>query len=542
MIRRPPRSTLFPYTTLFRSRGAAPDCRAVRCGGVVVVALTVEHHAEVVVRARIARLEADRLAQSRGGFRVAVPASERQAQPLTQVRVVRSETDRLAVRGDRLQEHPLALERETKTQVSLRSVGSEADRFRVRRRGLGKLALLEKRRREIELRRGALRRRLGGFAMKRLRLRRPPLAEEHHAEVRARHVIARPQAECFAKRGFGATRIALTHEREPQTHVRPRKVGPQAGRLPERRGSVRVLALLEERPAELGVDRGAARLEKDRLPEDRFGVRRAALAAEAEPKAEARPHVVRCQPERLAVRGLGVVVAALAGPASRALPEGVRVRRHLLRQNGDRLDLHHQVVAHKARDLDQRRGRPVRAEVLAARDVDLLAIPDVLQEHGDLAHVGERRARRGKALLEILVHLAGLRDGVVAAHRAPLGVRRDAARDEDESPRLDDVGEVADGLGHSWNPDLFATTQIAHLSLRAVGVDWRLGPEPAEGLWQIRAGNATTPRCDLPTCLGEGDPTWPLTGSPSGTSIAGAWTAEEVTGPTKVLASESTRT
>src|SRR5439155_487823 len=83
-------------------------------------------------------------------------------------------------------------------------------------------------------------------------------------------------------------------------------------------------------------------------------------------------------------------------------------------------------------------------------------------------------ARRGKALLEILVHLAGLRDGVVAAHRAPLGVRRDAARDEDESPRLDDVGEVADGLGHLWNPDLFATTQIAHLSLRAVGVDWRL--------------------------------------------------------------------
>src|SRR3712207_9537920 len=30
MIRRPPRSTLFPYTTLFRSRGAA-DGRARRC-------------------------------------------------------------------------------------------------------------------------------------------------------------------------------------------------------------------------------------------------------------------------------------------------------------------------------------------------------------------------------------------------------------------------------------------------------------------------------------------------------------------------------
>src|SRR3712207_8407903 len=27
MIRRPPRSTLFPYTTLFRSRGAAPGVR-----------------------------------------------------------------------------------------------------------------------------------------------------------------------------------------------------------------------------------------------------------------------------------------------------------------------------------------------------------------------------------------------------------------------------------------------------------------------------------------------------------------------------------
>src|SRR3712207_9145139 len=27
MIRRPPRSTLFPYTTLFRSRGRLPKCR-----------------------------------------------------------------------------------------------------------------------------------------------------------------------------------------------------------------------------------------------------------------------------------------------------------------------------------------------------------------------------------------------------------------------------------------------------------------------------------------------------------------------------------
>src|SRR2546430_12414278 len=34
MIRRPPRSTLFPYTTLFRSRGAGRVARvARRCGG-----------------------------------------------------------------------------------------------------------------------------------------------------------------------------------------------------------------------------------------------------------------------------------------------------------------------------------------------------------------------------------------------------------------------------------------------------------------------------------------------------------------------------
>src|SRR6266487_6245052 len=32
MIRRPPRSTLFPYTTLFRSRGGGPGC-AGRPGG-----------------------------------------------------------------------------------------------------------------------------------------------------------------------------------------------------------------------------------------------------------------------------------------------------------------------------------------------------------------------------------------------------------------------------------------------------------------------------------------------------------------------------
>src|SRR3712207_6897938 len=32
MIRRPPRSTLFPYTTLFRSGGAGPEVRAPHAG------------------------------------------------------------------------------------------------------------------------------------------------------------------------------------------------------------------------------------------------------------------------------------------------------------------------------------------------------------------------------------------------------------------------------------------------------------------------------------------------------------------------------
>src|SRR3712207_9577848 len=37
MIRRPPRSTLFPYTTLFRSAPRDPDVLAVRCPGHLLV-------------------------------------------------------------------------------------------------------------------------------------------------------------------------------------------------------------------------------------------------------------------------------------------------------------------------------------------------------------------------------------------------------------------------------------------------------------------------------------------------------------------------
>src|SRR5436309_13535716 len=39
MRRRPPRSTLFPYTTLFRSRGRNHERRSVRCG-----AIALHHH------------------------------------------------------------------------------------------------------------------------------------------------------------------------------------------------------------------------------------------------------------------------------------------------------------------------------------------------------------------------------------------------------------------------------------------------------------------------------------------------------------------
>src|SRR5258708_13955720 len=46
MIRRPPRSTLFPYTTLFRSRLLASD-RSARCGDVGLG--LIERHPEIAL-------------------------------------------------------------------------------------------------------------------------------------------------------------------------------------------------------------------------------------------------------------------------------------------------------------------------------------------------------------------------------------------------------------------------------------------------------------------------------------------------------------
>src|SRR5256885_10681781 len=43
MIRRPPRSTLFPYTTLFRSRRRPDDGDAAAAGGAVVIAPRIDH-------------------------------------------------------------------------------------------------------------------------------------------------------------------------------------------------------------------------------------------------------------------------------------------------------------------------------------------------------------------------------------------------------------------------------------------------------------------------------------------------------------------
>src|SRR2546422_5386782 len=61
MIRRPPRSTLFPYTTLFRSRERGRVARAVRRDGVLsVVAVPGARHATLdVIREHVTQLEPD---------------------------------------------------------------------------------------------------------------------------------------------------------------------------------------------------------------------------------------------------------------------------------------------------------------------------------------------------------------------------------------------------------------------------------------------------------------------------------------------------
>src|SRR5258708_10708169 len=57
MIRRPPRSTLFPYTTLFRSRARSPRARPSPNGDSIVEAFATTDGAATSTRATISRSE-----------------------------------------------------------------------------------------------------------------------------------------------------------------------------------------------------------------------------------------------------------------------------------------------------------------------------------------------------------------------------------------------------------------------------------------------------------------------------------------------------
>src|SRR3712207_8801318 len=79
MIRRPPRSTLFPYTTLFRSR--APPLRRERPGDDVRVLLGGDlgplPHPAVDALRRLRRLARARLEPERGAGRLVVDRQDR---------------------------------------------------------------------------------------------------------------------------------------------------------------------------------------------------------------------------------------------------------------------------------------------------------------------------------------------------------------------------------------------------------------------------------------------------------------------------------
>src|SRR5687768_18186253 len=74
MIRRPPRSTLFPYTTLFRStgRGAADEDHPLRELGKVLVEAPPEPHATAVAKVQVQDRKSTRLNSSHGYISYAV--------------------------------------------------------------------------------------------------------------------------------------------------------------------------------------------------------------------------------------------------------------------------------------------------------------------------------------------------------------------------------------------------------------------------------------------------------------------------------------
>src|SRR2546429_5143044 len=74
MIRRPPRSTLFPYTTLFRSRPTEPPDNEVAFAGAVELASTKKlfEHLEHSPRNRVEDRKSTRLNSSHGYISYAV--------------------------------------------------------------------------------------------------------------------------------------------------------------------------------------------------------------------------------------------------------------------------------------------------------------------------------------------------------------------------------------------------------------------------------------------------------------------------------------
>src|SRR2546430_15647997 len=77
MIRRPPRSTLFPYTTLFRSAHAALDRRQARVLRAPRVAVTILAVDPVRLHVHAVR-EVDRLTRGLRDCRLATPRRDRQ--------------------------------------------------------------------------------------------------------------------------------------------------------------------------------------------------------------------------------------------------------------------------------------------------------------------------------------------------------------------------------------------------------------------------------------------------------------------------------
>src|SRR3712207_7290032 len=85
MIRRPPRSTLFPYTTLFRSDAGEPGAEQAVADAVALQAVELDRQAVVDLLGEVAQLEPDTPAQEaahRGlGERSEEHTSELQSRP-----------------------------------------------------------------------------------------------------------------------------------------------------------------------------------------------------------------------------------------------------------------------------------------------------------------------------------------------------------------------------------------------------------------------------------------------------------------------------